>query len=160
LCKVVLRAQKPPHGLFRKEIRTFGDHLRARRMELGLSQPECARRLRVALSSISNWERDSYPPDPKNLPALHDFLGCCLVGDARPLRDRLREWRLARGLSQRQVARRFDVTTKTVRRLEGTNTRPTAELREAVERLLTQGGHDADQVRAESPRKPLPAASA
>ena len=36
-------------------------------MELGLSQPECARRLGVGLSSISNWERDAYPPDPKRL---------------------------------------------------------------------------------------------
>jgi transcriptional regulator with XRE-family HTH domain len=106
-------------------------------MELGLSQRKCAIRLGIALSSLSNWERSAYPPDPKRLPAVYDFLGYSLVGDQRPLRERLRAWRVARGLTQRQVARRLGVATRTVRRLEGTNTRPSVELRSAVQRVLS-----------------------
>jgi len=94
-------------------------------------------RLGIALSSISNWERNTYPPDPKRLPAIYDFLSYSLVGDLRPLRERLRAWRIAHGLTQRQVAQRLGVATKTVRRLEGTNTRPSVALRRTLQRVLS-----------------------
>ena len=46
----------------RKEHETFGDWLRARRTELGLSQTELERRAKVSKQYISNLERNVRQP--------------------------------------------------------------------------------------------------
>jgi transcriptional regulator with XRE-family HTH domain len=54
--------------------RTLGDHLRARRMDLELTQLEVAARLGVTRESVDNWERDVHPPKGMYRKAIHDFL--------------------------------------------------------------------------------------
>jgi len=43
-------------------IETFGGRVRARRLELGMTQNEVARRMEIQVVQISNWERDTCLP--------------------------------------------------------------------------------------------------
>jgi transcriptional regulator with XRE-family HTH domain len=54
---------------------SLGDHIRARRLELGMLQREVAEALGVDTMTITNWERNQYRPSPRMLPRLFRFLG-------------------------------------------------------------------------------------
>lgn len=56
-------------------LRTVGDHLRRRRLELGLEQADAARRSGVHRASIQNWERNVYQPAAAMRPKVITFLG-------------------------------------------------------------------------------------
>jgi DNA-binding transcriptional regulator YiaG len=48
-----------------REPTTIGGHLRRRRLQLKIYQPEAARRLGVSMVSLSRWECDKvFPTDP------------------------------------------------------------------------------------------------
>jgi len=43
ICHFVLKAQKPNRKPYPKELKTYGDHLRKKRLDLNLSQPQVAK---------------------------------------------------------------------------------------------------------------------
>jgi DNA-binding XRE family transcriptional regulator len=51
-----------------------GDHLRKRRLDLGLLQREVANLLRVDKTTVLNWEKNRASPALWNLPAVIRFL--------------------------------------------------------------------------------------
>jgi len=53
---------------------TIGDHLRKRRLDLGLLQGEVADRLGVTESSVTNWELSRTEPELRLLPGIVRFL--------------------------------------------------------------------------------------
>lgn len=55
---------------------TFGERIRARRKDLGLTQKSLAKTLKLSDVSISQWERDESEPTGKNLHALSKALRC------------------------------------------------------------------------------------
>jgi len=69
-----LKAQKPLPEAYPKELRTVGDHLRKRRLELGLLQKEVARLLGVHPATINNWENNHREPSLRGRLRLLDFL--------------------------------------------------------------------------------------
>ena len=58
-----------------KEPKTIGEHLRKRRLELGIFQSEAARRLRVSTVTLSRWECDKVHPTWPQQPAVIAYLG-------------------------------------------------------------------------------------
>jgi len=62
-CHVHLRGQKPLPAGFPKELSTLGDHLRKRRLEVGLLQREVAAHLGVNKTTVYNWERHRTNPE-------------------------------------------------------------------------------------------------
>lgn len=77
--KVRLVAKRPPPPGYPKDLRTFGNHLRKKRLDLGLSQKEMAARLRVSAGTLYNWEKSLTSPQQRLIPRIHDFLGYCLL---------------------------------------------------------------------------------
>ncbi len=57
------------------EPTTFGDHLRKRRLILGLTQAEMATQLGVNEWTVGNWENDATKPVLRFIPAIIRFLG-------------------------------------------------------------------------------------
>lgn len=55
LCRWLLRATKPKDSAYPQQIKTLGDKLRARRLDLGLLQKDVARMLGVTEDSVINW---------------------------------------------------------------------------------------------------------
>ncbi len=55
--------------------KTIGEHLKKRRLDLGLDQQQVADRMGVIWNSVSNWERGIYRPSKRAMPNLIAFLG-------------------------------------------------------------------------------------
>lgn len=109
-CPEELRAQCRPDDRYASrrrprseppsELRTLGDHIRRRRLELGLSQANLAEHLGVNRNSITNWEAGVQEPDLGQMPAIIEFLGHEPSSTDADLADRIRAKRRALGLSQ------------------------------------------------------------
>src|SRR5512135_1805481 len=66
---VRLSARKPEKSAYPKERKTLGDHLRKRRLDLGLLQREVAERLGVSEGSVWEWERNRAAPKVRSPPS-------------------------------------------------------------------------------------------
>jgi transcriptional regulator with XRE-family HTH domain len=56
-------------------LKTLGDHLRKRRLDLGLLQREVAQKLQVNQMTICNWEINRTSPQLRFIPRIITFLG-------------------------------------------------------------------------------------
>jgi transcriptional regulator with XRE-family HTH domain len=66
--------QKHPLPCYPENPRTIGEHIRKKRMDLGLFQREVAKIIVVTESSIWNWEH-GVEPELRYIPQIVDFLG-------------------------------------------------------------------------------------
>ena len=53
----------------------MGDHLRARRLDLGLRQKDVAQKLNIDVQSVLNWELGRHAPDTTYAQRIVQFLG-------------------------------------------------------------------------------------
>lgn len=53
--------------------KNFGERLRKKRMDMGLTMKEIAQRLGVTEATVSNWERKNINPYKKTREKLRDF---------------------------------------------------------------------------------------
>ncbi|MFP5234324.1 MAG: helix-turn-helix domain-containing protein [Acidobacteriota bacterium] len=56
-------------------MNTLGDHIRARRIDLGLFQSQVAAQIGVHELTVTNWERNATEPANRYLPLIARFLG-------------------------------------------------------------------------------------
>jgi len=74
-CKVALRAKKPLSAAYPKELKTVGDHLRRRWLELKLLQEDVAERLGTTPCTLRNWEKNMSSLSLAFIPKIIRFLG-------------------------------------------------------------------------------------
>lgn len=74
-CHVTLRARRPLPPGYPTALTTVGDHLRKRRLDLGLSFKQAAARLGVHFTTLMNWELRQREPAARFTPAVVRFLG-------------------------------------------------------------------------------------
>ena len=151
-CHLTLRSPKPPQWPYPKECNTLGDRIRARRLDLGLTQKALAALLCVNPWTVGNWEGNATHPAERFIARL-----CRVLGDAAPdlaetrpcgsssPGERLREFRIARGLPQAAVARMLGVDRGTVRAWETGTTRPQKRLRPQLMEFLGRVTPGADR---------------
>jgi transcriptional regulator with XRE-family HTH domain len=103
-----------------KELRTLGDHIRKRRLELGLLQREVADLLGADPQSVNAWERNYHQPALHRLQAITAFLGYDLknASDDAPLGLRIASKRRRLGLSQKALAESLGIDEGTVSKWE------------------------------------------
>ena len=136
-CHIRLTARKPPPALYPRELRTLGDHLRKRRLDLGLLQGEIAEQLDVDDMTICSWELNHTSPQLRFIPRIIAFLGY-IPHDTHSdtLAKRIVTCRRAMGLSQKELAGRLGVDPSTLGRWEGERGCPSGERRERLLALL------------------------
>ncbi|MEI6244746.1 MAG: helix-turn-helix domain-containing protein, partial [Acidobacteriota bacterium] len=82
----------------------MGDHIRRRRLDLGLLQREVAKKFSVCESVVWRWETGKTEPELRSLPRIFEFIG----GDPRPkptsLGAKLIRWREHKGWSRKRLA--------------------------------------------------------
>jgi transcriptional regulator with XRE-family HTH domain len=118
-CRIRLSAEKPRISRYPKELKSLGDYLRKRRLDLGLLQREVANRIGVDHSTVTNWEKDNTVPAIRSYPRIIKFLGyepdlMAPEGLALSIKSKRR----ALGLSQRRLAKLLNIDEGTVRRRE------------------------------------------
>jgi len=118
-CQVSLKAKKPLPKAYPKELKTLGDHLRKKRLELGLLQKDVAKILGVSQDTIYNWENNRTSPGFRSIPKIIKFLGY-IPYDIQGLSPG-EEFRLLRrtlGLSQEKLAKKLGIDPSTLWRWE------------------------------------------
>src|SRR3972149_6588254 len=74
-CYVHLKAPKPVHSKYPQVINTLGDHLRKKRLELGLPQRQVAKQMGVDPTTLCHWETNQIAPSTGMIPRIIRFLG-------------------------------------------------------------------------------------
>lgn len=96
------------------ELRTVGDHVRKRRLELGLTQKAVAKALRVTEFTIINWEKRGLTPPTTTMGRVIKFLGYDPLPAGQTIAERLRQKRRLMGWGQRELAEHLGVDRCTV----------------------------------------------
>ena len=98
---LAFQAKKPLSGAYPKELRTLGDHLRKRRLDLALFQKDVAKRLGANEASVWNWEKNRSSPALRFVPRIIEFLGYTPDDDTKPesLGQKIVNWRRLRGIT-------------------------------------------------------------
>ena len=117
ICSITLSARKPTK--LPTVLNTVGDHIKKRRLELGLLQRQLAEHLGVKTDTILNWEHDRTRPTLKYLPKVRAFLGYDPTpGDPKTLGEKVLQYRKSRGVSQKELAKTIGIDPTTLSRLE------------------------------------------
>ena len=116
--------------------RTLGEHLKKRRMELGLWQRDLRVRFKLEKETYANWEKDRCYPAMKHWPGIIEFLGRAPHPEPSTLGERLMAYRRHHGFSRIALATALAVDEGTLWRWEINQRKPESERHiEAIRRL-------------------------
>jgi len=92
------------HKEYNFEPTTLGEHVRKKRLILGLTQKEAATLLEVNPWTVKNWEKGHTKPPITSIPAIIRFLGYDPFPEPKTLREHLLAKRREMGWSIEQAA--------------------------------------------------------
>ena len=99
-----------------KTLETLGDHIKNRRLALGLLQRQVAAELGTNETTLFRWERNMAQPQIRYLPRILKFLGYDPFPVTLSLADKLLAARRTLGLTQKAFAERLGVDPTTLRK--------------------------------------------
>lgn len=115
----------------------MGEHIRIRRLELGLLQREVATTLGVDATTIHNWKCNHRKPSFRYIRAIIGFLGYTPdLMEAGNLGEKIVLYRRLQGISQKGLARQLGVDPGTIGRWERNESQPCSKLNEKLFTLL------------------------
>ena len=127
-CKTELKVERPLSPDYPTALNTLGDHIRKKRLDLGLFQKDIANIIGTNESTIWNWENNYATPYISYLPNIIKFLGYVpFETSCDTLRDKLITSRKLSGLSQRKFARLIGIDSSTLGRWERGKTKPSPD---------------------------------
>ena len=113
-CHLKRKTQKPLSVAYPKTLTTIGDHLRKRRLNLGLFQRQVGELLGVDETTINNWEIHGTQPGIRFIPRIIVFLGYNPLPAVRTLGERIRRCRRSLGLSIVSLAKQLKIDYSTL----------------------------------------------
>jgi len=113
-----LTSIKPNDHAYPKNVKTLGDWIRQRRLDLGLFQKDVASQLGVNTQTIMLWEKNHCEPHITQLPKVTQFIGSAPEPPAQTLGEKLAAIRRRHGLSLLLMARYLDVDPGSLSRWE------------------------------------------
>jgi transcriptional regulator with XRE-family HTH domain len=136
-CHISLKGRKPLPKAYPKELKTPGDHLRKRRLDLKLLQKEVAEKLGVDEATIYNWENNRSSPKLHYIPKIIEFLGYVpFNGEPKTLGERIVNYRCLLGITQKELARQLVIDPSTLGRWERNKAKPQKGLLERLASIL------------------------
>jgi transcriptional regulator with XRE-family HTH domain len=139
-CHVRLSGLKPLPKAYPKRLKTLGDHIRKRRLDLGLLQREVAAQLGVNTASIGNWEINETRPMVHCLPGIIAFLGHNPLPEADDLIGKLKRLRGTLGLTQEKLGQELGIDESTIAGWERGDNTPVGPYRKLLEDFLAADG--------------------
>ena len=113
MCNVTLRGRKLRAG-YPEEPKTVGEHLKKRRLDLGLRQKDVAAALGANQKTYETWEQGKHEPEVRYWPGIIRFLGYDPNPPPETFGERIRASRRRQGLSREQLAERLGLDQTTV----------------------------------------------
>ncbi|MFH2069131.1 MAG: helix-turn-helix transcriptional regulator [Candidatus Omnitrophota bacterium] len=137
-CRIVLRTKRPLPAAYPKELKTLGNHLRKKRLDLKLRQKDVARIIGTSMASVGYWEMNKFVPLDRFIPKIISFIGY-IPPNFLPenLPGKIRAGRKLLGLSQEGLASYLGVDVSTVADWEKHRHEPTRKSLEKLAKLLT-----------------------
>jgi transcriptional regulator with XRE-family HTH domain len=93
-------------------LETIGDHIKTKRLDVGLFQKDVARQLGVKTETVTNWEKNYTSPQLYLIPRVTAYLGYDPVeddSDSLSLGERVARARKRLGMTRKDLARRLGV---------------------------------------------------
>ena len=103
---------------------TLGQHLKKRRLELGLFQRDLRKRFKLEKETYANWEKDRRTPAMKHWPGIIALLGYDPTPEPTTLGQQLLAHRRRLGLSRKALAASLGVDDVTLWRWETDERKP------------------------------------
>jgi transcriptional regulator with XRE-family HTH domain len=141
-CKIKLHATRPKSAAYPKEIKTLGDHLRKKRLDLGLLQEQVAAQIGVDEATIWNWENNITATAIRLIPRITHFLTYDPFPVAESLAEKLKTARRRLGISQKKLAEELGVDPASVRDWERGRHKPTSKSVGKIEKFLSGVRYD------------------
>ena len=135
-CPVHLKAARPTDPAYPKSIQKIGDHVRKRRLDLGLLQKSVAKQLKVSETTIWQWENNESRPALRCMPSIIEFLGYNPIPITPGVVGKILAWRTQSGTSRRNAARLIGVDETTLARWERSERKPQGGLLRQVQQFL------------------------
>jgi transcriptional regulator with XRE-family HTH domain len=134
-CKIEIPLKILIHPELIGKPSTLGDHLRSRRLELGLYQKDVAARLGVTPSTIWNWEH-GWTVDFRFIPRIIAFLGYNPIPCPDGVIERLAWYKQVNGLSLEKLGAEMGRDQEQLADWLSGRHQPCRRNREEVERFL------------------------
>jgi transcriptional regulator with XRE-family HTH domain len=135
-CSLVLKGQRPKSKHYPKQINTLGNHIRSKRLDLGLLQKEVAEKIGVDTTTIYNWERQRTEPEIRFIARITEFLGYDPFDEPESFPEKLKIYRLRMGLSQKKLAAKLDIDPGTLGGWERGEHKPEKMYRDLINEFL------------------------
>ena len=135
-CQITLKTQKPLPSAYPQTLKTIGDHLRKRRLDLKLLQKEVAQKLGDCEPSVYNWENNLSKPAIKYIPNLIEFLGYVpFTTSTLSIGEKIVVYRQVLGLSQKILAHQLGIDPSTLSKWERDKRKPSERFSKQIERI-------------------------
>ena len=124
-CHITLKTKKPLPSAYPRTLKTLGDHLRKRRLDLNLLQKEVAQKIGVGETSVYNWENNLAKPALRFIPRIIEFLGYVPFDTSNlSAGERIVVYRRLLGISQKKLAHRLGIDPCTLSKWERDKRKP------------------------------------
>jgi len=118
-------------------MRTWGDHIKTRRLDLKLTKCQLSLKLNVSDVTIYLWEKNRVKPSLAQIPKIIEFLGRDpFEKKTENLGEKLREYRRIHGLTQKKLAEQLGIDQTTLTGWEKGEHRPTKKLLDKIKSAL------------------------
>jgi transcriptional regulator with XRE-family HTH domain len=137
---LTLQARKPVHReKYPDFMRTWGDHIKVRRLDLKLTKRQLSLKFHVDDTTIYLWEKNRIKPSLAQIPKIIEFLGRDpFEKESENLGDRIREYRRVHGLSHEKLAGQLGVDPSTLEGWETDEHVPIKRLRDKLFHFLIE----------------------
>ena len=133
-----LAGKRPPEAKYPSELKTIGDHILKRRLEMGATQREVALLICCDPISIYHWEKNQNQPYVKHYPAIIKFLGYNPLPKGNTIGEKILYCRMTLGLSRKKLAKRLGVDEGTLGRWELDRKTPKGDYLNLIDRLFLE----------------------
>lgn len=131
---MTLKAPKPLPSNYPLQIKSLGDHIRKRRLDLNIFQKEAAKKIGVDETTIWFWENNHVEPSISFIPSIIEFLGYIPFETQQgSLGEKITTFRCIHGLSQKKLASELDLDHSTLGGWERGEHRP---MKKQLKKLL------------------------
>jgi len=115
---------------------TLGDHLKKKRLDLGLWQKQVADQIGVDEGTLYNWERQRTVPKLPYIPKIIAFLGYNPFPPASSLPEKTKNCRRVLGLTQGKMAEMIGIDKSTLADHEAGKNQPNEKTLKLIKAFL------------------------
>ena len=115
--RLAAQSNRPLLAKYPNRLRTIGDHLRKRRLDLRMAQKEVAEKLGIRTYTIRGWEYNQYSPEIRHMPKIIEFLGYVPWNTfAKTIGEKITAYCKLHGITKQELAQQLDIHPYTVSR--------------------------------------------